>query len=239
MTTYDHYPQRVMMNEIKPPDSLDFQGSYMSPVHDEDHLYEMACRFLAGVEFDTLVGTGLSGTIAVIKLAKMLDKRYLLVRKPNDGSHSSQPAEGSLGRRWVFVDDLISSGRTFARVWNKIQSWGFDTEFVGVFLYGTDGGFDPAKWVAPMDLSAGWMSAEFEKVVMQIQGRDKEVERIDMLEDWLVKPVAPQKNPILPIPMPADKADPYADLYYPAGQRPPILEPSFTFTDRLKELLTR
>lgn len=190
-------------------ESLDFQGSYMSPVHDDDHLYETACRHLAGVDFDTLVGTGLSGTIAVIKLSKMLGKKYLLIRKPNDGSHSSQPAEGSLGKRWVFVDDLISSGRTFARVWNKIDSFNFDTEFVGSFLYGTDGSYDDASWrdVERMCEGLAWKCADYVGVVERIRGVEEVVEEpfpiVYDAEAWksvVYAEEAPNPpNPMLPV----------------------------------------
>src|SRR5699024_2137307 len=121
------------------PSSLDFTQSYMEQVHHPDLLLQMAVEELKGVEFDTLVGTGLSGTIAVVQLARQLGKHYLVVRKPNDGSHSYQDVEGVLGKRWLFVDDLISSGSTLSRVYwtvSKISHYHeFPTEFVGVFLY--------------------------------------------------------------------------------------------------------
>jgi len=118
---------------------LDFTDSYMSTVHDPDTLLYRAKHYLSGVEYDTLVGTGLSGTIAVTELARKLGKHYLIVRKPNDGTHSYYPVEGRLGKRWVFVDDLVGTGETFSRVWDTIhdliEDRSFATEYVGAMLY--------------------------------------------------------------------------------------------------------
>jgi len=161
------YPQKVMVSDPLPPqtretrlprsrprpavagpydnaegaDVLDFQSdSYMRAVHNPDELLERASHFRTDIDkADTLVGTGLSGTLAVAELARKLEKRYLIVRKENDGSHSYHPVEGTLGKKWLFVDDLVGSGRTFARVWDTIEGLvedrKFKTEFVGTFLY--------------------------------------------------------------------------------------------------------
>lgn len=63
-------------------------------------------------EFDTLVGTGLSGTLVVPLLARHAGKFWAIVRKEGDGSHSSNKIEGRLGTRYLFVDDVISTGTT-------------------------------------------------------------------------------------------------------------------------------
>lgn len=118
---------------------LDFTDSYMRDVHDGERLFE---RFQAAVpadlEYDTLVGTGLSGTIAVVDLARRLGKHYLVVRKENDNTHSVYSAEGRLGKRWLFVDDFIDTGRTLGRVYDKISTLTedeFDAELVGIYEY--------------------------------------------------------------------------------------------------------
>lgn len=66
-----------------------------------------------------LVGTGLSGTLALGILRVTTDFTIAVVRKDGDGSHSGRRVECSEpfdGRPWVFLDDLIESGRTFGRV---------------------------------------------------------------------------------------------------------------------------
>lgn len=103
----------------------------------------------AEVECDTFVGTGLSGSIIVPLLAKEFGKHFLIVRKGNDGSHSANPAEGRLGKHWLFVDDFVSSGRTRARVKEIVQNIlfshesltgkKFETEYVGTLEYHGDG----------------------------------------------------------------------------------------------------
>lgn len=119
---------------------LTFTAGYMNKVHNPEFLLdEFNALVPKDLEFDTLVGAGLSGTIAVTELARRLDRHYLVVRKENDGTHSAHPVEGKLGKRWLFVDDTVSSGRTFCRVWNVIDklrySRGFSTEYVGRVLY--------------------------------------------------------------------------------------------------------
>lgn len=119
---------------------LTFTAGYMNKVHNPEFLLdEFNALVPKDLKFDTLVGSGLSGTIAVTELARRLDKHYLVVRKENDGTHSAHPVEGKLGKRWLFVDDTVSSGRTFCRVWNVIDklrySRGFSTEYVGRVLY--------------------------------------------------------------------------------------------------------
>lgn len=96
-------------------------------------------------KFDTLVGTGLSGSLILPPLARALRKKFLVVRKPGESNHSCYPAEGELGERWVFVDDLIESGDTFRRcvstvdklLNNYFTDW--NSDLVGVFLYGSYG----------------------------------------------------------------------------------------------------
>lgn len=104
-------------------DFLKRRCSYMDNVYNFDAILEDAKLRLVDedVEFDTLVGTGLSGALVVPRLADALDVRWMLVRKDNDGSHSTQPVEGFIGRRWLFVDDFMSTGATFRRVENVID----------------------------------------------------------------------------------------------------------------------
>lgn len=108
-----------------------------------DDLVPNARLLLNGIEFDTMIGTGVSGTSVAPVLARALGVGFCIVRKDSDwkNSHSSAKVEGYLGRRWLFVDDLISMGNTLSRVLVAIESiptW--RTEFVGAYLYGTSPG---------------------------------------------------------------------------------------------------
>lgn len=110
---------------------------------------------LADVEFDTLVGTGLSGAIVVPALALAMDKSFLLVRKDQDDSHhGGGRLVGRLGLRWVFVDDFVSTGRTRTRVMTKISAAdtrSFRPRMVGQYLYMRSDGGDPTVRFQPFE----------------------------------------------------------------------------------------
>jgi hypothetical protein len=103
-------------------------------------------------QFDTIVGSGLSGALVIPTLAQAFGVTWAVVRKPEDGSHSSWSIEGVIGERWVFVDDLMDSGKTFRRVHNAVveafrgpfDEWGYrqpshGTRYVGAWLYQQEG----------------------------------------------------------------------------------------------------
>lgn len=101
---------------------------------------ETAQERLAGVEFDTLVGTGFSGGVVIPALALAMGKKFVLIRKDTDDSHHGKGRLlGEMGERWIFVDDFISSGKTRLRVIEKIQevagaNW-IQTEMAGQYMY--------------------------------------------------------------------------------------------------------
>ncbi|MGW0245085.1 phosphoribosyltransferase [Nocardia goodfellowii] len=111
----------------------------MNQIYYPDMAIQKACEALEGIEFDTMVGTGLSGALMIPTLARAMNVDFLLVRKPNDGSHSSYKVEGRLGSKWLFVDDLIVSGDTFQRVYNEVESAAkmqrHTTHLVGAYFY--------------------------------------------------------------------------------------------------------
>jgi hypoxanthine phosphoribosyltransferase len=118
---------------------------YLSDVeHDTDHVLAWATKTLREnhVRYDTLVGTGLSGALIVPLLARALHKNWAIVRKADDKStHSGSRIEGTVGRRWVFVDDLIATGSTRHHVKDMIRDFAeyhdFKTTYVGDLLYET------------------------------------------------------------------------------------------------------
>lgn len=130
---------------------VEVRSGYMDLAHKPREIKDLLRLLLKyhpeKLKFDTLVGTGLSGALVVPPLARALRKRYLVVRKPDDKSnHSSYPAEGDLGKRWLFVDDLIASGSTFHNCIDTVSKLTGDffshrehkTQLVGAFLYGGD-----------------------------------------------------------------------------------------------------
>jgi adenine/guanine phosphoribosyltransferase-like PRPP-binding protein len=134
-------------------------SGYFSDAFGEWHiLLDNALKHLVDLNFDTIIGTGMSGTLVVPRLAADLDVYWAVIRKPNVDSHSSKRVEGRVGKRWVFVDDFVSSGATYQRVRNAVQDhkyippmdqpWdgtmltlGDHTELVGVYEYQHGGKF--------------------------------------------------------------------------------------------------
>lgn len=107
---------------------------------------EAAQEELKDVDFDTLVGTGFSGGIVIPSLALAMEKKFVLIRKETDDSHHGGGRLcGELGARWVFVDDLISSGRTRQRVIKKVGDAArgefINTKMVGQYMYANYEGF--------------------------------------------------------------------------------------------------
>lgn len=100
-----------------------------------DRMLESVTDPIYGVEFDTMVGTGLSGTLVVPYLARTFGTYWAIVRKP-DNTHSSNQVEGKIGQRWLFVDDLVCSGNTLRRVQAVISTTaGPKTQYVGCYEY--------------------------------------------------------------------------------------------------------
>lgn len=111
-----------------------------SAVFDLAKVIEEAKADLAKVEFDTLVGTGFSGSIVIPALALSMGKKFVLIRKETDDSHHGRGRiVGQLGKQWIFVDDFISSGKTRTRVMGKIAdavaASGQPTTMVGQYMY--------------------------------------------------------------------------------------------------------
>jgi orotate phosphoribosyltransferase len=112
-----------------------------SAIRDLPGVIERAREALADVDFDTIVGTGFSGSIVIPALALSMGKKFVLIRKEGDDSHhGGGRLVGQLGERWIFVDDLVESGRTRSRVIRKVNDQGESpTTMVGQYLYEGDG----------------------------------------------------------------------------------------------------
>ena len=98
-----------------------FSGSLIGRESVERTLF-FATQQLSTVNFDTLVVRGMSGAVAGGLFAYHLDKNLYVIRKDDDSSHDGANGFGIMGRRWVFLDDFISSGETYKVVRDEVLS---------------------------------------------------------------------------------------------------------------------
>lgn len=142
-----------------------FRTSYSDKmIDDPNDIIERFRKATHGVKYDTIVGRGSSGMLIVPVVARALRKKWFVVRKEEEvaTSHSGQQFLGDLGRRWIFLDDFVSSGKTFQKTREGVRDavkaasapryeWydekgeyipqgrpvhiEFDTELVGYFEY--------------------------------------------------------------------------------------------------------
>lgn len=96
--------------------------------------YNMASA-VRGVKYDTMIGTGMSGTVFAARMAPVMHKDFAILRKENDNSHMGAGLEGFVGDRWLFVDEFISTGETLRRVVKFMSYHHPRSEFVGAYLY--------------------------------------------------------------------------------------------------------
>ena len=93
------------------------------------------------VPFEAIAFTGNSGLLVGPELASRLDKALILVHKNRDTTRhcSNWMVEGPRGKalRYVFVDDLIATGKTLFRTKQTIDEGPQGHELVGLLLYGS------------------------------------------------------------------------------------------------------
>lgn len=106
---------------------------------------EAAGRLLAPLHanggFDLLVCIGTSGSLFVSALRMVSNIPTLILRKRNDNSHNHtghmlynvESHTEAIGKRFLFVDDNISSGMTVHGVRDRVDSLG--GKLVGCYLY--------------------------------------------------------------------------------------------------------
>jgi hypoxanthine phosphoribosyltransferase len=102
-------------------------------------IVEKSIRILSAIDFDTIVCTGVSGAVIAPILAYQLRKNLFIIRKGENTTSEDKLSAGILGESWLFVDELIESGKTYNRVKSEIryicEQKNYSTKFVGVFLY--------------------------------------------------------------------------------------------------------
>ena len=116
-------------------------ASYLvNAMFDHEENQKEAINNLKDLEFDTIVVTGVSGLVFGVPLAQRMNKHIAIVRKDKDGTHSHKSIEATVTRndfgRWLFVDDLIDTGKTEKRVKAKIKEHTDGKAiYVGAYLF--------------------------------------------------------------------------------------------------------
>lgn len=88
------------------------------------------------MKFDTIAVQGHSGMLIGPALAMALNKKLMIIRKPNESSHSSYNIEGwGQNQKILLVDDFISSGATMRRMIKSINDNCDSPTISGILLY--------------------------------------------------------------------------------------------------------
>lgn len=117
--------------------------------------------------FDAIAFTGNSGAIFAGALAVKINTNMILVRKPNESSHAGGAiVEGDdRDKRYLIVDDFISSGDTIKRIVREIKKVFPSKVCIGVLEYLRQSGehFDKTRFRTPEQLGGtfGPLSREF------------------------------------------------------------------------------
>lgn len=84
----------------------------------------VACRGVSGILFGSVV-------------AHMLNLNLCVVRKPEENCHGSSWVESGtyFFTRWIFLDDLVDTGRTFGEVFHHMGNTLRKSECLGGLLY--------------------------------------------------------------------------------------------------------
>ena len=87
-------------------------------------------------DFDAIVVCGASMMLISSVVAYKMNKNLILVRKINDDNYSGYMVEGLHHQRYIFIDDLISSGKTLKYVLGAVNKFmnGCECVYLGLYL---------------------------------------------------------------------------------------------------------
>lgn len=135
--------------------SFDNNMSYFNDGFDHEHVITTVKAYsnTFNVDFDSFVCLGLSSSIVVPVLAYHFKMPFLALRKPNVSCHDSgigRVGRGTLGKRWLFVDDFMSSGSTIRNAIDYVNNGlgmlgrSGDSIYAGTITYNRSGAYiDP------------------------------------------------------------------------------------------------
>lgn len=97
---------------------------------------KIANKVLSAYDYDSFAFRGMSGALLGAPLAHLFKKTMLVVRKPGVDCHTDRAVEGDFGaRRYVIVDDVISSGNTVRTIIRAIKHFAPHAECVGILVW--------------------------------------------------------------------------------------------------------
>lgn len=79
-------------------------------------------------DFNGIVVTGLSGITIGSIVAYFMDKTLTIIRKPHEECHGNT-VEGPIPRKYIILDDFISSGDTIIRIMSQLKTTAY---FAGI-----------------------------------------------------------------------------------------------------------
>jgi adenine/guanine phosphoribosyltransferase-like PRPP-binding protein len=154
--------------------TMRMQTDYLSSVFADypnklNLIIRQTVRELKKIEFDVIVVRGVSGLLLGVTLSKRLKKGLVVVRKPNEGTHSTFICEGTMptrGNKWIIVDDILVTGNTLRAIFRAL-AYCIDG-FVGVYLYNDD-----AKNWRPVNTLRGRCYILYKELKKNIRGKSR------------------------------------------------------------------
>lgn len=136
------------------------QTSYLQHVFDQSIFCRAVDKTIHAAEalkkktaFDTIAFSGMSGAAMAFLLSHWMNVPLLCVRKRGDSSHyiksRNKYLEGNAVdvRKYLIVDDFISSGATVQYMIDTIKSENSSAECVGMLMYAS---YSDRSWTHPV-----------------------------------------------------------------------------------------
>jgi adenine/guanine phosphoribosyltransferase-like PRPP-binding protein len=118
----------------KPEIASEYFNKFLNPKTLKEFVKQSAL-VLKRYDFQGIAFRGVSGALSGPPLAFKMNKTVIVVRKPKheETNHSSMPVEGDRAvKRYVIVDDFISSGATVREIVQRISEFAPDARCIGV-----------------------------------------------------------------------------------------------------------
>ena len=136
------------------------QTSYLQHVFDPELFQRSVDKTLAAAErlkrsegYDTIVFSGMSGAAMAFMLSHWMNVPLLCVRKREDTSHyvkqSRRYLEGNADdvRKYMIIDDFISSGATVQYMIDTIKEKNWNAECACMLMYAS---YSDREWTHPV-----------------------------------------------------------------------------------------